>query len=285
MSARRAWRVLAAVAALALAGCGGNGAKPPADSAATDTSVTPPDAGDAAAGDVPKPGGDAPADGAASGDAAIDLPAEAAAPDAGATGDAPGDSTRPPDAPPPPDAPADAAGDARPDGDGAAAADTAGADRPGASDAASNDARGDGAASDAARCRSSDDCPANESCLLPAGTCVCPAGNLLCGGACVPPSPLHCGSSCLTCPTTANGDAACAGGACTINCRAGYQACTSGCCRAFTVERVDPPVAAGGDSSVAMVFDAAGAPHVAFADPTNYAIIYGTRSGGVWTLE
>ncbi|HXU06721.1 MAG TPA: hypothetical protein VN903_37455 [Polyangia bacterium] len=135
------------------------------------------------------------------------------------------------------------------------------------------------------QCQTAAECATNEICLLPAGRCQCPAQFRVCGGVCGPDGPTRCGASCRVCPGTTDGDAVCNAGVCDIACRTNYATCTAGCCRAFGVERVDSPIGGGGDRPIALTFDAAGNPHVAFNDPTNFAVLYATRVGGVWKLE
>jgi outer membrane protein assembly factor BamB len=61
---------------------------------------------------------------------------------------------------------------------------------------------------------------------------ACAAGTNLCGGACVPESPMSCGASCTVCQAPPNGTPTCAAGACDFTCNAGFSRCATGCCSA-----------------------------------------------------
>lgn len=59
---------------------------------------------------------------------------------------------------------------------------------------------------------------------------VCGAGFHRCGMACLSDdAPESCGTSCTPCPSTANGTATCAQGACGIQCAGGFNFCGGGC--------------------------------------------------------
>jgi hypothetical protein len=292
----------------ALPACGGGSAKPGSDGAAAGSTGTA--GGGGAAGSGAGSGGNA--GGAAGADAGVDRGGDVLGMRDGA-----GDTTRPGDAAGG-DAPHDAA---TADGSSDGAGDAGASDRPITSDAGPSDAlASDGAPptdahpSDAppadagppcttgscpaqmycnllthqcaSGCENDNACITGETCLLPGHSCVCAAGMRVCANVCAADSPTRCGSGCQVCPGTANGDATCSGGTCGIACRAGYEACSSGCCRAFVVERVDPPVGGGGAHLPQFLFDGAGLAHVGYLDPINNAVIHAERSaGGIWTLE
>src|SRR5262249_23736831 len=68
-------------------------------------------------------------------------------------------------------------------------------------------------------------------------------------------------------------------------CGPDFQSCSAGCCRRFLVERVDPPIGAGGAQYPSLAFDAQGNPHVAYRDASDEVLMYATRAGGTWTIE
>lgn len=83
------------------------------------------------------------------------------------------------------------------------------------------------------------------------GTCTiaCDAGTHACGSACYADGdPAHCGASCQACTAPPNASPLCAAGACAFACDPGWLRCGAGCCRATAV-------AAGGEFGCALLDD------------------------------
>jgi hypothetical protein len=74
--------------------------------------------------------------------------------------------------------------------------------------------------------------PCIDSCVDEGAACEdkCPAGKNPCNGICVDRSSVStCGTACVTCPTSPNGQTACDGDKCVLACSTGYHACGNTC--------------------------------------------------------
>jgi hypothetical protein len=83
------------------------------------------------------------------------------------------------------------------------------------------------------------ECPAGQkpcmSACVPEGAACegrCPADKNPCGGLCVEATSISaCGTACVTCPVSPNGQTSCDGDKCVMVCNPGYHACGSGCAK------------------------------------------------------
>ncbi len=79
-------------------------------------------------------------------------------------------------------------------------------------------------------CESNEDCAGGGFCNLETNSCACEdAAQVVCGLTCTTEGPTACGQGCETCPTTANGEAFCDGGACGLRCDDGARECGGSC--------------------------------------------------------